>query len=145
MHGEYTSRDGRITIKFDASKYGGVVKHLAQIQDIVENQACQACIDDERDPKAFGANFDFRMAKGFPFYAMRCQHPDCGAKLEFGQKKDETGGGLFVKRWDPKTEKDIEHRGWTWYRKEEGGGPAEKTAPAASGGSAPVDEDDIPF
>ncbi len=143
MKGRYTSRDGRITIEFEAAKYGGVVKHLAQIQDIVENQECQACIDDERDPKQFGVNFDFRISQGYSFYAMRCQHPDCGAKLEFGQKKDESGGGLFVKRWDSKTEKDIEHRGWSWYKKE-GGGPAEKTAPA-SGGSREVDEDEIPF
>lgn len=145
----YKSKDQRTLIVFEATDEKMLVKHLAQVQIIMENDTCQACIDLGRDPKQFGAVLNSRTSKGFTYYAWICQNPDCGARLEFGEHKVEAGGGFYIKRANKEGEQwiDIEHRGWTWYRRESQPQPATAPAPqAAPAPSAPpVDDDSIPF
>lgn len=145
MKVSYKSLDGRTLISFESPDVKTFVKQMSQLQLVIEHTKCQACIDKGDDPDKFGSALDFRVAKGYPFYAVVCQNPECGARLEFGQRKDESGGGLFVKRRDQEG-KDIEHRGWTWYRGEgaatQPAQPAERTVTHEH---EPAREDDIPF
>lgn len=144
---QYEAKDsagGSIKVNFQGEKSTAIVAGLAELQTILSHQECIACKDLNRDGKR-GVRFDRRVSQGYTFYAMICNDPACKARLEFGQRKDESGGGLFAKQWDGESKQEIEHQGWTWYKREEGSGgaqqPAERPAPA----HAPVRDDDIPF
>lgn len=150
MRVSYKSPDQRTLIVFEAGDGKALVKQLGQLQLIMQNDKCQACIDLERDPNEYGVVLDMRLAQSFIYYSVICQHPKCGARLEFGEKKEESGGGLYVKRSKKVDDQwhDIEHRGWTWYRRGEAqtppaDAPQQTAAPASS--APPVDEDEIPF
>lgn len=141
----YKTKDGRMEITFDGKGIEDVVTALAQIQDVLENTVCEAC---------GGTNvvLERRVSKSYVFYAAKCQSSDCGAKLEYGQRKDESGGGLYTKRWDSESNQNIEHNGWTWFKKGESSSQQRQPAAvqpmdrSATGSSAPpVSDDDIPF
>lgn len=141
---QYESKDGRIKVNFKAEKSGGIVAGLAELQTILEHQECIACKNLGRDGKR-GVRFDRRVSQGYTFYAMICNDLACKARLEFGQRKDESGGGLFAKQWNSETKMPIEHDGWTWYRKEEGGGAQQPAQQQPQQTSPPVDDSEIPF
>lgn len=150
MRVSYKSPDTRTLIVFEATDEKTLVKQLGQIQLIMQNDTCQACLDDEAlDPADFGVVLDMRVSQGYTYYSVICQNPKCGARLEFGERKPESGGGFFVKRTKKEGDNylDIEHRGWTWYRRSETSAPpAQAPQPAAPAPSAPpVDEGEIPF
>jgi len=140
----YKTKDDRMEITFDGKGIEDVVTALAQIQDILENPVCEAC-------NSTNVVLERRVSKGYTFYAAKCQESSCGAKLEFGQRKDETGGGLYTKRWDSIAKRGIENNGWTWFKGEGSEQPQQAAAVqpmdrSASGASAPpVDDSDIPF
>ncbi len=154
MRVSYKTQDERMQITFEASGVIDAVTVLAEIQDILENTRCQACVDAGRDGD-HGTMLTRRVVEGYTFYAAKCIDPQCKAELAMGQRKDETGGGLYTKRRqgkkDPNPGADIEHDGWTWFRKEERQQPQQTQAVqpmdrSASGASAPpIDDADIPF
>ena len=137
----YKTKDERMQITFDGKGIEDVVTALAQIQDILENTVCGAC-------NSTRVVLERRVSQGYTFYAVKCQETSCGAKLEFGQRKDESGGGLYTKTWDSDAKQAIENNGWTWYKKAEGDGEQlRQTAQPVTAGPADqdVDEDSIPF
>ena len=138
----YKTKDERMQITFDGKGIEDVVTCLAQIQDILENTTCGAC-------GSTHVALERRVSQGYTFYAAKCLEPDCGAKLEFGQRKDESGGGLYTKRWDTDAKQAIEHDGWTWYKKGESSGQQQQAAPVQTtvpvSDASPVDESEIPF
>ena len=151
---EYKSPNQRIRVVFEAGSDMELIKRIGQLQLILENDTCFACRDLGRDTTEYGVALEYRAASGYDFYGVKCQHPECGAKLEFGERKTDKGGGLFVKRQNHDKQNDtwtaIEHGGWTWYRRD----GAETTQPAQPqqqpqqqpAQTAPaMSEDDIPF
>ena len=153
---EYKSPSGRIRVVFDAGGDEELIKRMGQLQIILENDTCRACQDLDRDPTEYGAALEYRAASGYDFYGMKCQHPECGARLEFGVRKTDKGGGFFVKRQDHDKATDkwtpIEHGGWTWYRGETASAPQPQStapvatpSPPAAPAAPPMPEDDVPF
>ncbi len=157
MRVEYKTKDGRMVITFDPVGIEAAVVGLAEIQDILENTRCQACVDKGRD-NAHGTMLQRRVSQSYVFFEAKCFHPDVGATLALSQRKEESGGGLYTKRRqgkkDPNPGAPIEHDGWTWFRKEEQQlPPTQQPAPVqpmatpyVPASSAPdVPDDDIPF
>ena len=159
MRVSYKTRDERMQITFEAAGVIDAVVVLAEIQDILENTRCQACVDAGRDG-AHGTVLNRRVVEGYTFYAAKCLDPECKAELALSQRKEESGGGLYTKRRqgrkDPNPGAGIEHDGWTWYRKEEQTQSQQPTQqpqgvqpmstpyqPASS--APPVDDSEIPF
>lgn len=139
-------KGSHLKVIFDGKGTPGMVGVLAEIQEILTQQRCQACIDLNRDPDEYGAVFQKRTPQTYVYYGMKCLHPDCGAELEFSQRKEESGGGMYVKRRETKAKGGaiIEHRGWTWYKSDDHPQSAEK-AQVAAPQHEPVPESEIPF
>ncbi len=148
----YKTLDGRLLIDFEATSTGMAVERPGEIQDVLDNPECQACVNKKRDPAEYGVKFTKRVQKGYVFYSINCQHPDCKAKLEISERKKETGGGFYAKRWDGKAKQPIENNGWSWYHQSDSEQnerspqrePERKPEPAPTRHDD-VDDSDIPF
>ena len=152
----YKTKDERMVITFDPPGIEAAVTGLAEIQDILENTRCEACVNAGRD-NSHGTILARRVSQSYVFFEAKCCHPDCGAALALSQRKEESGGGLYSKRQegkkDPNPGKPLVNNGWVVYRKEEH--PQQRPAPAPvqpmaapyvpASSAADVDDDSIPF
>lgn len=132
MNITYTSKDGRLTVAFEASEPKQIVKTVASLQEIFEEDRCGKC-QSERIRCSHNSDKD-----NHDYYKLRCL--DCGAQIDFGQHK--TGGTLFIKRH---TEEDgrrvaMPNHGWYVYGGEQQERPQEQPKTGYASTPAPKQE-----
>jgi RNase P subunit RPR2 len=101
MELSYTTKNGKITVKFEAKEQKDMFAQIAEFQEVFEEVACGKCKSE---------NLKFVVRKDDEeneYYELRCL--DCGAKLEFGVNKK--GGTIYPKRKD-KEGKYLPDKGW---------------------------------
>ncbi len=97
----YTTKNQRMSIEIDNDSIKDAFKHLAEFQEVFDQEACGLC-------KSDNLQMIVRTVDSNDYYEIRCR--DCTAKLAFGQHK--TGGGLFPKRKKQDGSYDSESKGW---------------------------------
>src|SRR6056297_2474188 len=104
MKVNYTTRNGRISIEFEASSQKAIWQQLSSFQEVFEEDTCRKC-------KSNNVRCVIRKAKDkYDYHELRCA--DCGAKLAFGILDDGTDT-LFPKRKD----EDGKYRGkYGWVK-----------------------------
>lgn len=98
-----------LTLETEVSTIADAVKWLAQFKVLAGDRACGNC-------KSENIRWDHRVAQGYDFYSQRCN--DCNAQLDFSPRKNESGGGMFIKRVD-KDRNEIGNNGWYVYQRQE--------------------------
>lgn len=84
----YTTKNGRITAKFEAKEQRDMFGQIAEFQEVFEESCCGKCKSE---------NLKFVVRKDDEdneYYELHCQ--DCSAKLAFGVNKK--GGTIYPKR-----------------------------------------------
>lgn len=96
----YTTPNGRLSFEFEAQDGKAVFSWVAAIQELFEEPNCGCC-------QSQHIRCEVRHIDSNSYFKLLCI--DCGATLDFGQKKD--GKGLFAKRRD-EDKSDLPNRGW---------------------------------
>lgn len=99
----YATSHGRLEFEFDASTTKEAFEWLATIQELFEEGTCGLC-------SGSNLRYDVREFDGNNYYKLACR--DCGATLDFGQRRD--GSNLFIKRKDADGNA-LPSRGWYHY------------------------------
>lgn len=98
---KYTTKNQRMCIEIDNDSVKDAFKHLAEFQEVFDQEACGLC-------KSDNLQLVVRTVDSNDYYEIKCR--DCGAKLAFGQHK--SGGSLFPKRKRQDGSYDAEGQGW---------------------------------
>lgn len=106
---KYLTFDKRVTLESDCADLRDAFEFLADATEIFSHERCGACQGQHLRPEV-------RHHDSFKFYTLKCM--DCGAGLNFGQRRED--GGLFPKRKDA-AGNWLENGGWTVYQKQDGG------------------------
>jgi len=108
MKVSYTTRNGRLSIELEASTHVELVQQLSSFSEVFEEDVCKKC-------KSTNLRWNIRKSKDakgkeYSYHELICK--DCGAKLPFGVRDDDTYR-LFPKRKD----KEGNVRGkWGWVK-----------------------------
>jgi hypothetical protein len=94
MKVEYTSKNNRFKLLIEGESQRDVFETVSSFQEVFEEDTCGKC--GSQDIKFVTRNVDDNI-----YYELRCNAPNCRAKLAFGANKK--GGGLFPKRKDGDT------------------------------------------
>lgn len=100
-------KSGDVTLEVEGKDTKDCFTQLAGAVEIFGNGSCLAC--DSHNIRPHVRSYD-----GNTYYSMTCV--DCGASLNFGQRK--VDGGLYPRRKD-KDGKWIGQGGWAKYRPKE--------------------------
>lgn len=114
----YVSKDGRMTVEFDADTQTDLFEQLANFQEIFEDNTCSAK-KNGNIVRSENTRFVVRENKdGDKFYEKQCVDWDAGL---FGYKKSygcrKKGGGLFPKEM-PENDRVPGLNGWYLYKKD---------------------------
>ena len=127
----YQSSD-KFTVEFDVSNHKELFAQVARFEEVFSNTVCGQCGGDNTKFVTRNVTKD---GKQFTFHEVRCQNPQCRAKLEFGELSDGSGN-MFPKR---KNENGDYKGKYGWYRWDGGNNTPEPVAAVASS------DDDVPF
>jgi hypothetical protein len=101
-----------LTFEFEAQSPKDVFCRLALLDSLFTESTCGVC-------GSARIRFVRRDIDNGFYLEQRCQEPNCGAQLSFGQNKE--GGGIYVKNWDKDNKRPMPNRGWYIYKKNEQG------------------------
>ena len=96
----YTTPNGRLVFETEVVSGKQAFELVAAIQELFEEPECGCC-------KSVRIRCEVRHVDANAYFKLLCL--DCGATLDFGQKKD--GKGLFVKRKN-EDKQELPNRGW---------------------------------
>lgn len=119
MEASYTTKDGRMTFKFDEKTQADVFERIAEVQEVFENSVCTRNGKSSDDLK-----YVVREVEGNKFYELVCKSREpelLNARLSFGMHKK--GGTLFPKRNEEGEDGKkvwLKNNGWVQYNKDTG-------------------------
>lgn len=113
-----------LVIEFDGDDPKDLIREMSSAMEVFGEPCCGMC-------KSVNIRPSFRKVKGYEYYELQCN--DCGARLGFGQTKEEQK--LFPKRKLQDGSFDRQHKGWSKYTPQESS-PRQQSLP---------NEEDVPF
>lgn len=132
----YTTPNGRLAFEVDVTTGKQAFEVVAGVQELFEEPACGCC-------KSANIRCSVRDHDNNKYFSLVCA--DCGAQLDFGQKKD--GKTLFCKRRD-ENKQAMPNRGWyVWHGSghSTGGGGVRQNNNSRGSSSRGRDDGDIPY
>ena len=123
-------QSGKLTFEAEISSGKQAFEVAAKMAELFEETHCGCC-------KSEHIRHEVREYDGNSYYKMLCN--DCGAQLDFGQKKD--GKSLFAKRYDSEAKQALPNRGWyVWH-----GEKKAKPAQTETSYDRDADPENVPF
>jgi hypothetical protein len=86
-----TYQSGKLTASFECDTQKDLFAQLSSFQEVFGQEACGKC-------GCSNLSFIVRENDGNEYHELRCDSPECRAKLSYGVNKK--GGGLFPRRKD---------------------------------------------
>lgn len=108
----YVAQNNRVIFEAEPANVKEAFEFLSTVQELFEEAECGLCGQSS-------LSYEVREFDGNHYYKLVCR--DCGATLDFGQRRD--GINLFIKRKDADG-RALPNRGWYRYQ-----GQAERTGP----------------
>ncbi len=107
----YRTASGRMEFQIEAAGGPKIIGIIASIQDIFEEPCCGCC-------KSKEIKLNARKTDKGTYYEWVCNA--CTAKIQIHQKKEESGGGLYIVRGAKNPETDrwekLPDNGWSVYK-----------------------------
>lgn len=125
----YTNPKGNLTFEQDGVDRKAAFELVAVLDELFGEEKCGCCGSED-------IRHQVTHPGEYTYYKLKCQNPDCGAVLDFGQNKDMKG--LFVKRWDADERQPLPNNGWyVWDgQRRDGGGQDDRRRDSYGGGQS---------